>query len=193
MKPYRGGTAAALEWCCVRTDPDPSLSRPPPPVAHRAAALRFAGRRAREFLARKVPGRRVAGAHEDIDPPQVAGASDDILRTLGRSGSSGRRDRINAGAPRRTAALDRLQAGGALYGCACTRKEIADSASPASKDRVSGTCRAGPPGAAPGAARAHRRRSSIQRSLAGRHPPRPRNRIWRLRGAPRRRCSYHWR
>ncbi len=67
---------------------------------------------------------------EDIDPPrEVAGAADAILRTLddfrlewdGQVVYQSRRSEFY------TSALDRLRQYGYLYGCACTRREIADS------------------------------------------------------------------
>lgn len=67
---------------------------------------------------------------EDIDTPRnVAGAADDILRTLEAFGmawdgpvvyQSARTDAYQA-------ALEQLRSRGTLYGCACTRREIADS------------------------------------------------------------------
>ncbi len=67
---------------------------------------------------------------EDIDPPrEVAGATDAILRALDSFGlewdgqvvyQSRRGDYY-------TSALERLRQHGYLYGCACTRREIADS------------------------------------------------------------------
>ena len=68
---------------------------------------------------------------EDLDPPRaVAGAADDILRTLEAYGllwdrsvvyQSSRQDAY-------AAAIDTLRAGEALYACVCTRREIAESA-----------------------------------------------------------------
>lgn len=84
---------------------------------------------------------------EDIDPPrEIAGASDDILRTLEAYGfewdgdivyQSRRRDAYEA-------ALDALRRVNAIYACACTRKEIADSSVLGIEGPVyPGTCRAG--------------------------------------------------
>jgi glutamyl-Q tRNA(Asp) synthetase len=86
---------------------------------------------------------------EDLDTPRtVAGAADDILRTLEAFGmawdgpvlyQSTRSEAYHA-------ALDRLRARGILYGCACTRREIADSALHGIDGPVyPGTCRAGLP------------------------------------------------
>src|SRR5258706_8383828 len=68
---------------------------------------------------------------EDLDPPRVvAGAADDILRTLEACGmhwdgtviyQSARHDAYHA-------ALHRLRERGVVYPCACTRREIPDSA-----------------------------------------------------------------
>lgn len=80
---------------------------------------------------------------EDIDPPrEVAGATDDILRTLeqlqlawdGPVTYQSRRTRLYE------EALNKLQQGGHLYDCGCTRKEIA-----ASGGIYPGTCRNGLP------------------------------------------------
>jgi glutamyl-Q tRNA(Asp) synthetase len=85
---------------------------------------------------------------EDLDPPrEAAGAADDILRTLERSGFEwdgepvyqSRRHEAYA------EALERLRLGGALYACACTRREIADSSLEGVEGPVyPGTCRDGP-------------------------------------------------
>ena len=87
---------------------------------------------------------------EDVDAPRnVPGAADDILNTLEAFGfewdgpvlwQSRRSDAY-------AAALDRLRATGLAYGCGCSRKEIADSATrPASDGGLAypGTCRNGP-------------------------------------------------
>lgn len=92
---------------------------------------------------------------EDIDTPRnVPGAAEQILAALERFGfewdgpvlwQSSRLDAY-------TAALDCLQQRGVLYACACSRKEIADSASRPAIDgglAYPGTCRNGlPPGRA---------------------------------------------
>ena len=95
---------------------------------------------------------------EDLDTPRtVPGSADDILRTLEAYGmgwdgpvlyQSARNDAYQA-------ALNQLQARGALYGCACTRREIADSAVQGIEGPVyPGTCRDGlPPGRAARATR----------------------------------------
>lgn len=86
---------------------------------------------------------------EDVDVPRsVPGAADGILRTLDAYGFAW--DGEVVWQSRRTAAyraaFDRLEVAGALFGCACTRREMADSA--LARDgtrRYPGTCRAGLP------------------------------------------------
>lgn len=84
---------------------------------------------------------------EDLDPPRVvAGAADDILRTLEAFGlywdgavmyQSRRGEAYRA-------ALDQLQRHEVLYPCNCSRREIADSALAASAGLVyRGHCRSG--------------------------------------------------
>jgi len=68
---------------------------------------------------------------EDLDPPrEQAGAADHILRTLEACGFEWDGPVIyqSRRAEAYEAALSRLHAAGLLYPCACTRKEIADSA-----------------------------------------------------------------
>jgi glutamyl-Q tRNA(Asp) synthetase len=94
---------------------------------------------------------------EDVDRPrEVAGAADDILRTLERLGFEwdepvlyqSRRDFAYG------EALSKLKRSGAVFACACTRKEIEDSVSAFSAPKGAsgelvypGTCREGlPPG-----------------------------------------------
>ncbi|HSI21473.1 MAG TPA: tRNA glutamyl-Q(34) synthetase GluQRS [Methylophilaceae bacterium] len=84
---------------------------------------------------------------EDIDPPrEMPGAADDILRTLEAYGfewngpvlyQSRRGDLYDA-------ALEKLDNDRLLYPCACTRREIADSALPGIEGPIyPGTCRRG--------------------------------------------------
>jgi len=84
---------------------------------------------------------------EDLDPPRVArGAADDILRTLEACGmqwdgaivyQSTRFDAYHS-------ALHRLRQRGVIYPCACSRREIADSALAGIEGPVyPGTCRSG--------------------------------------------------
>jgi glutamyl-Q tRNA(Asp) synthetase len=86
---------------------------------------------------------------EDLDAPRcVAGAADDILRTLEAFGLHW--DESIVYQSQRTAAYDEalhsLQAIGAVYPCCCTRKEIADSALHGIDGPVyPGTCRHGIP------------------------------------------------
>ncbi|HJV93058.1 MAG TPA: tRNA glutamyl-Q(34) synthetase GluQRS, partial [Azonexus sp.] len=88
---------------------------------------------------------------EDVDTPRnVPGAADSILATLDAFGFEW--DGPVLWQSRRHAAygegLARLQAAGLAYGCACSRKEIADSASRPAIDgglAYPGTCRHGLP------------------------------------------------
>lgn len=84
---------------------------------------------------------------EDLDPPRaVAGACDDILRTLEAYGFEWDGDIVyqsRRGAAYE-AALDTLRSAKVLYPCACTRKEIADSSLVGIEGPVyPGTCRLG--------------------------------------------------
>ena len=99
------------------------------------------------YLNAKAAGGEWRVRIDDIDPPrEVAGAADDILRTLEAYGfewdgdilyQSRRRDAYEA-------ALDALRHANALYVCGCTRKEIADSSVLGIEGPVyPGTCRAG--------------------------------------------------
>ncbi|MGE5386780.1 MAG: tRNA glutamyl-Q(34) synthetase GluQRS [Betaproteobacteria bacterium] len=86
---------------------------------------------------------------EDIDTPRnIAGAADDILRTLEIFGFQWdeailrQSDRLDAYA----GALEQLRRQGDAYGCACSRKEIADSSTRSAIDGgmvYPGTCRGG--------------------------------------------------
>ncbi len=86
---------------------------------------------------------------EDLDMPRcVSGAADDILHTLGMLGLHSDEDVIYQS--QRTAAyeeaLQKLQTQNAVYLCACTRKEIADSALYGIDGQIyPGTCRNGIP------------------------------------------------
>jgi glutamyl-Q tRNA(Asp) synthetase len=86
---------------------------------------------------------------EDIDSPrEVAGATDDILRTLERLHLTW--DGPVSYQSKRThlyeEALDELQQQGYLYDCGCTRKEVADSAVHTPTGAIyPGTCRNGLP------------------------------------------------
>lgn len=90
---------------------------------------------------------------EDVDAPRnVPGAAESIVATLEDYGFAWdgpilrQSDRLDAYG----AALQRLRDAGLAYGCACSRKEIADSAATAAIDgglAYPGTCRNGlPPG-----------------------------------------------
>lgn len=86
---------------------------------------------------------------EDIDTPRtVAGAADEILHTLEAAGMQWDGGVIYQGARREAydAALRKLGAQGQLYGCTCSRREIADSAITGIDGHVyPGTCRRGMP------------------------------------------------
>jgi glutamyl-Q tRNA(Asp) synthetase len=90
---------------------------------------------------------------DDLDPPRVApGAAGDILRTLAACGlkwdgevvrQSRRSEAYHAG-------LHRLRRDGLLYPCACSRRDIADSAMAGAEGPVyTGTCRNGLSGKRP--------------------------------------------
>ena len=88
---------------------------------------------------------------EDLDRPRcVPGAAEAILHTLQALGLQwdGPVMHQSARDPAYAAALARLDEAGQLYGCACTRREIADSALAGIDGPVyPGTCRGGlPPG-----------------------------------------------
>ncbi|NJD26014.1 MAG: tRNA glutamyl-Q(34) synthetase GluQRS [Betaproteobacteria bacterium] len=105
------------------------------------------------FLDARTQGGAWLVRMEDVDSERnVPGADADILRTLEALGFEwngpvlyqSRRGEAYA------AALERLQAAGLAYGCACSRREVADSASGHAVDGglvYPGTCRDGlPPG-----------------------------------------------
>ena len=100
---------------------------------------------------------------EDLDTPRtVKGAADNILRTLETFGLYWDDDVLCQS--QRTAAyeeaLQKLQTIGAVYPCACTRKEIADSALHGIEGQIyPGTCRNGIPSGREG--RAWRVRTDI--------------------------------
>ena len=106
---------------------------------------------------------------EDLDAPRcVAGAADDILRTLDTFGLH--RDGELIYQSQRTEAyeeaLQRLKDNGAAYPCCCTRREIADSALHGIEGPVyPGTCRQGIPAGREG--RAWRVRTDLPSLLAG--------------------------
>ena len=84
---------------------------------------------------------------EDLDAPRVApGAVDDILRALEACGMQwdGTIVRQGARGDAYHAALHRLREKGLVYPCACSRRDIADSAAAGIEGPVyPGTCRAG--------------------------------------------------
>ena len=103
------------------------------------------------FLESRVRRGRWLIRIEDVDTPRtVAGAAQDILATLDRFGfqwdgapvwQSARLDAYRD-------AFERLKAAGHVFPCACSRREMADSALARDGSRLyPGTCRAGlPPG-----------------------------------------------
>lgn len=105
------------------------------------------------YLTARQAGGRWLLRIEDVDTPRtVPGAAEGILRTLARFGFEWDGPVVwqSARTEAYAAALARLDAAGWIFGCACTRKEMADSA--LARDgtrRYPGTCRAGlPPGRA---------------------------------------------
>ena len=88
---------------------------------------------------------------EDVDTPRVVpGAADAIVRELERLGFVWDAEVLfqSARIPAYQAAFEQLRAAGRIYPCACSRKEVADSALAADGSRrYPGTCRDGlPPG-----------------------------------------------
>jgi len=84
---------------------------------------------------------------DDLDPPRVVpGAADDILRTLEACGMEWDGDVVyqSARSDAYHSALHRLREKGLVYPCACSRREIADSAITGVEGPVyPGTCRGG--------------------------------------------------
>lgn len=84
---------------------------------------------------------------EDLDPPrEVAGSADAILKSLEAFGMSwdGPVSYQSTRSQYYEAALEKLENSGFLFGCACTRKEIADSAIRTETGNIyPGTCRTG--------------------------------------------------
>jgi len=90
---------------------------------------------------------------EDLDTPRVApGAADEILRTLEACGMhwDGKVIRQSGRGDAYYAALHQLRGQGVVYPCACSRRDIAESAAAGIEGPVyPGTCRSGlPPGRA---------------------------------------------
>ena len=86
---------------------------------------------------------------EDVDTPRVvAGAAEDILRTLDAFGMHSDAEVMyqSARGDAYRSALQRLRANGMVYPCACSRREVADSAVFGLEGYVyPGTCRGGLP------------------------------------------------
>jgi glutamyl-Q tRNA(Asp) synthetase len=99
------------------------------------------------FLEARTKGGEWLLRMEDVDAPRCSrAAADDILRTLEACGFSWDGEVIWQS--RRTGAyataLERLKAAGRVFACACTRKELADSAiAPDGAAIYPGTCRQG--------------------------------------------------
>lgn len=88
---------------------------------------------------------------EDVDEPRaVPGMADAILRTLERLDLAWDGEVVHQSRRKNhyQAAFERLRLGGAVFACACTRREVADSALGSDgTPRYPGTCRSGlPPG-----------------------------------------------
>jgi glutamyl-Q tRNA(Asp) synthetase len=118
------------------------------------------------FLEARTRGGEWLVRMEDLDPPRVAaGAADDILRTLAACGLEwdGQVVHQSARSDAYHSALHRLREKGLVYPCACSRREIADSAIAGAEGPVyPGTCRAGlPPGKAARALRIETRGAAI--------------------------------
>jgi glutamyl-Q tRNA(Asp) synthetase len=101
------------------------------------------------FLEARRHGGRWLLRIEDVDTPRaVAGAAEAIIATLARFGFEWDGD-VGWQSARReayAAALTRLQAAGHAYPCACSRREVADSAlARDGSPRYPGTCRDGLP------------------------------------------------
>ena len=101
------------------------------------------------FLEARTQGGAWLLRMEDVDAPRCSqAAADDILRTLEACGFAWDGEVVRQS--RRTeayeAALERLKDRGRVFACACTRKELADSAiAPDGAAIYPGTCRQGVP------------------------------------------------
>jgi glutamyl-Q tRNA(Asp) synthetase len=103
------------------------------------------------FLEARTRGGEWLVRMEDLDPPRVApGAAQDILRTLAACGMEWDGSIVYQGARGEAyhSAVHRLRVKDLVYPCACSRREIADSAVAGIEGPVyPGTCRGGlPPG-----------------------------------------------
>ncbi len=119
------------------------------------------------FLQAKSRGGEWLVRMEDLDPPrEVPGAADGILHTLEAFGLHWDGEVVYQ-SRRRTAyetALEKLMAQGAIYPCACSRREIADSGVSGVDGLVyPGSCRAGiPTHCAPRAWRVKANRQTVE-------------------------------
>lgn len=150
-----GGFRFAWNYCTGMTDSPPPtyvgrFAPTPSGPLHFGSVVAAVG----SFL----DARRQGGAWllriDDVDRPRsVPGAADDILRTLERLGLvwDGAPVRQHERVDRYEAALAQLVESGAVYGCACTRKQLQDGDRAADGSVIyPGTCAAGlAPGLAP--------------------------------------------
>ena len=118
------------------------------------------------FLEARTRGGEWLVRMEDLDPPRVVpGAADEILRALESCGMrwDGTIVRQSSRGDAYHAALHRLREKGLVYPCACSRRDIADSAAAGIEGPVyPGTCRAGlAPGRAARALRADTRGAKV--------------------------------
>ena len=118
------------------------------------------------FLEARTRGGEWLVRMEDLDPPRVVpGAADSILRTLEACGMQwdGAIVRQSARSGAYHATLHRLRERGVVYPCACSRRDIADSAAAGFEGPVyPGTCRAGlPPGKTARALRVNTRGANV--------------------------------
>jgi len=118
------------------------------------------------FLEARARGGAWLVRMEDLDPPRTApGAAEDILRTLQACGMTWDGEVVHQSARSDAyhSALHRLRDKGLVYPCACSRREIADSAVAGVEGPIyPGTCRTGlPPGKAARALRINTRGGAV--------------------------------
>jgi len=118
------------------------------------------------FLEARARGGAWLVRMEDLDPPRTApGAAEDILRTLQACGMAWDGEVVHQSTRSNAyhSALHRLRDKGLVYPCACSRREIADSAVAGVEGPIyPGTCRTGlPPGKAARALRINTRGGAV--------------------------------
>lgn len=117
------------------------------------------------YLEAKAHGGEWLVRMEDLDPPrEMPGAAKAILNTLERFGFAWDGEVLYQSQRQHAYqdALEQLRSSGMLYPCACTRKEIADSALRGLEGPIyPGTCRAGQQGHRPPAWRARTTQAAI--------------------------------